>query len=68
VFDKATEAASVETMKKSVEAIDKELAALVEASTPADDPKVARLEAEKSRLLERIEAEQKRLWESEGSD
>jgi hypothetical protein len=68
VFDKASEAASVESLKKAIDSIDKELEALAEAAAPADDPRIARLETEKSRLLGEIEIEQKKLREIEGSD
>lgn len=63
VFDKASEAASLEDLKRSIKAIDDELTRLAEESGPASHETIARMEAEKSRLLEHIEIEQKRLKE-----
>ncbi|MGD9264397.1 MAG: mechanosensitive ion channel [Lysobacterales bacterium] len=61
VFDKATEAASIEELKRTIEEIDAELAALREGPEPADDNLVERLKAAKVTLSERIEAERKKL-------
>lgn len=61
VFDKASEAASIEDLKRSIEVIDEKLAVLNEGPEPADKKLVERLKAEKERLAERIEVEQKQL-------
>ena len=65
VFDKAAEVASVEGTRKSIEIIDRELATLAEESGAARDARVARLETEKTRLQERLEAEELRLRKAE---
>jgi len=68
IFDKAADAASVEELKSEIGAIDLELKRLSEESSPDLDATTARLEAEKMRLLKRIEIEQERLRESERAD
>ena len=65
VFDKAAEAASIEELRKSIESIDNELERLAEEASPGREDTIARLEADKSRLLERVESEQKRLKDAE---
>ena len=68
VFDKAADAASVEQLKTRIESIDSELTHLSEESSPGSDETISRLEAEKSRLLKRIEVEQERLRNTERAD
>jgi hypothetical protein len=68
IFDKAADAATVEELKSRIEAIDRELEKLSEASSPDLDATTSRLDAEKTRLLKRIEIEQERLRESERAD
>jgi small-conductance mechanosensitive channel len=65
VFDKASDVASVEEIRKSVELIDRELAALVEQRVEKDDARFARLEADKARLQALLVAEEKRLRDAE---
>jgi hypothetical protein len=68
VFDKATEAASLEDLKRSIETIVAELTSLAENPNPENEKIIARLEAQKERLLERIEVEPQRLEEVELTD
>jgi small-conductance mechanosensitive channel len=68
VFDKASEAAALEDLKRSIESIDNELAELAEESSSANHQTIARLEARKSRLIERVATEQKQLQEAELKD
>ena len=65
VFDKAAEVASVESTRKLIEAIDHELASLADESGAARDARLAELADEKTRLQERLEAEEKRLRQAE---
>jgi len=60
-FDKADEAASVEEIKKEIEALDKELAEAADGESAADPDMLARLEKRKARLVERFaDAEKQR--------
>ncbi len=68
VFDKAADAASIEELKKSLESINDKIRNLPEESTPSRDAALARLEKQKTRLLTRIESEQKRLKDDERDD
>ncbi|MDH3418793.1 MAG: mechanosensitive ion channel family protein [Gammaproteobacteria bacterium] len=68
IFDKATEVASVEELKKKVESLDNELTRLAEDPNPDQDEKVALLEAKKASLLERVKIEQQRLLDAECAD
>ena len=65
VFDKAADVASIEELRKSVEVIDRELAALVEQGVGKDDARITGLEARKARKQALIAAEEKRLREDE---
>jgi small conductance mechanosensitive channel len=65
VFDKAADVASLEELKKEIESIDREIEGLTEDSSAGYEAMVARLEEQKSELLERLESEQRRLQESE---
>ena len=65
VFDKAADVASVEEIRKSIEVINRDLAALIDEGCAKDDERCVRLEAEKTRLLELVTAEEKRLREAE---
>ena len=64
-FDKAADVASVEDLRKSVELIDRELAALAEEGVDKDDARVTRLESKKARKQALVAAEEKRLREDE---
>ena len=61
-------AAALEDLKRSIESIDNELAELAEESSSANHQTIARLEARKSRLIERVATEQKQLQEAELKD
>ena len=65
VFDKAADVASVEELKKSIELIDREIAALADEGAAKDDERLTRLEAEKKRLQELVADEEKRLRKAE---
>ena len=60
VFDKAEEAASVEGIRKSIELVDAELAALENAKTEPSDAARAKLDARKSRLGEHLKLAEER--------
>lgn len=61
VFDKASEAATIEELKRSIEVIDKKLKVLKAESVAGDDQRVTRLETQRAHLAKRVEIEQKRL-------
>jgi small-conductance mechanosensitive channel len=66
VFDKAADAASVEELKAKAEFIDNELKRLAEEK--GSEEAMTRLEADKLRLLERIEVEEARIRDAERAD
>ena len=65
VFDKAAEVASVEGIRKSIELIDRDIAALGEEGVAKDDERLIRLEDEKTRLQALVAEEEKRLRKAE---
>lgn len=62
-FDKADEAASVEEIRKQIEALDKQLAEAAEGEETLDPDARARLEKRKAWLVERYAAAEKRRKE-----
>ncbi len=67
-FDKADEAASIEEIRKAIEAADREMAELEEQGIAADKGRLAGIEARKLRLIDRLKAAEEQKQAEEALD